>query len=514
MPGFVDTHVHFPQMRAIGGLGMPLLDWLERCALPEESKLADPDYASERGAASSSTGCSRCGTTTALVFGSHFARRMDVLFAGAERRGLNVTAGLVLSATGSCAPTCCARPPEPGWPTSRTADRALARRGRLRYAVTPRFSLSTTDAMLDVVRGAARHAAGRLWFTSHVNENLAEVADRRRPVPGHRALPRHLPPARPGHRTQRPRAQRARHRPRARPDGRDGRLDGALPDQQLRAGQRPVPAAPHVEHGVGVALGSDVGAGTGLFLLKEGLQAYFMQQLLGPEGLPLTPVHLLYLATQAGARALGLGGPGRRSSAGQGVRRRVAAARIRRPAWASTCGTPPTPATRWPGCSPWPPPPTWPGCGYGESRHSNGDSDATARRRVEWIAPTATASPGRPPTFHERLDGLVRELDSFATRARFARLVAAQYLFQSDVPAIYRDPSLTLVFVDLPVRGRLEHTRLDLHDLAVPVPTARDRSMSPQWTGRPASGGCSSPRDPSSADDARAATFCFADEPV
>ena len=45
LPGFVDTHVHFPQIRAIGGLGLPLLDWLERYALPEECKLADRTYA-------------------------------------------------------------------------------------------------------------------------------------------------------------------------------------------------------------------------------------------------------------------------------------------------------------------------------------------------------------------------------------------------------------------------------------------------------------------------------------
>ncbi len=51
---------------------------------------------------------------------------------------------------------------------------------------------------------------------------------------------------------------------------------------------------------------SDVGAGTGLFLAKEALQAYFMQQLLGADGMSLTPVHLLYLATRAGAGALGL----------------------------------------------------------------------------------------------------------------------------------------------------------------------------------------------------------------
>ncbi len=61
-----------------------------------------------------------------------------------------------------------------------------------------------------------------------------------------------------------------------------------------------------MKHGVGVALGSDVGAGTGLVLRKEGLQAYFMQQLLGAQGLPLTPVHLLYLINHAGARALAL----------------------------------------------------------------------------------------------------------------------------------------------------------------------------------------------------------------
>ena len=46
LPGLVDTHVHSPQVRAIGGLGMPLLDWLERCALPEEARLAEPAYAS------------------------------------------------------------------------------------------------------------------------------------------------------------------------------------------------------------------------------------------------------------------------------------------------------------------------------------------------------------------------------------------------------------------------------------------------------------------------------------
>ena len=78
------------------------------------------------------------------------------------------------------------------------------------------------------------------------------------------------------------------------------------PTSNCALGSGLFPLRRHIEHGVRVALGSDVGAGAGLFVPKEALQAYFIQQLLGPDGLPLTPVHLLYLATRAGARALGL----------------------------------------------------------------------------------------------------------------------------------------------------------------------------------------------------------------
>jgi guanine deaminase len=63
------------------------------------------------------------------------------------------------------------------------------------------------------------------------------------------------------------------------------------------------PLRRHQAHGVKVALGSDVGAGTGLCLLGEALAAYQGQML---QGYPLTPAQLLYLATRAGAEALGL----------------------------------------------------------------------------------------------------------------------------------------------------------------------------------------------------------------
>ena len=96
LPGLVDTHVHFPQVRVIGALGMPLLEWLESCALPEEARLADHGYA-RAVARELVSGLVRAGTTTALVFGSHYAGAVDALFTEADRVGVRVTSGLVVS---------------------------------------------------------------------------------------------------------------------------------------------------------------------------------------------------------------------------------------------------------------------------------------------------------------------------------------------------------------------------------------------------------------------------------
>ncbi len=300
VPGFVDTHVHFPQMRSMGGLGMPLLDWLDRCALPEESKFADTAYA-RTVAGEFIQGLISAGTTSALVFGSHFAPAMDVLFAESQRRGLNVTSGLVVSDR-------MLRPdllssPETGLQESRGLIDRWHARGRLRYAVTPRFSLSASDDMLAM---CGELLTEDVWFTSHINENRAEVAT----VAG--LFPDALHYLDTYHRhglvTERSIFAHSVHTGDAELEmmGALGAWASHCPTSNSALGSGLFPMRRHVEHGVGVALGSDVGAGTGLFLLKEGLQAYFMQQLLGDQGLALSPVHLLYLATRAGALALGL----------------------------------------------------------------------------------------------------------------------------------------------------------------------------------------------------------------
>lgn len=303
LPGLVDTHVHFPQVRVIGGLGMPLLDWLDRCALPEEARMADAAYA-RAVAAEFVDGLLRAGTTTALAFGAHFAPAVDALFERAAEVGLRISSGLVVSDR-------LLRPDLLITPEQAYSDGlALAGRwhgkDRLRYAVTPRFSLSTSDALLESCAALVRDVDGAL-ITSHVNENTVEVETVRGLFPhcadyvdtygrygllGPRSVLAHNV-----HATDAELDQLAA----------TGAAVAHCPSSNSALGSGLFPLRRHVERGVRVALGTDVGGGTSFSLLREGLQAYFVQSLLGAAGLPLTPAHLLYLATRAGALALGLG---------------------------------------------------------------------------------------------------------------------------------------------------------------------------------------------------------------
>ena len=177
--------------------------------------------------------------------------------------------------------------------------------GRLRYAVTPRFSLSTSHALLESCAAVLRDVDGAL-FTSHVNENDAEIATVRRLFDGLDYTATYDRCGLLG-----PRSVLAHN-----VHPRDAELDllaraGAgvahCPSSNSALGSGLFPLARHVAHGVRVALGTDVGAGTSFSLLREGLQAYFVQSLQGADGMPLTPAHLLHLATRAGAEALELG---------------------------------------------------------------------------------------------------------------------------------------------------------------------------------------------------------------
>lgn len=300
LPGFVDTHVHYPQLRAIGALGMPLLEWLDRTALPEEARFADPAYA-RTVAQEFTTALVDAGTTTALVFGSHFAPAVDVLFETAHTRGLRMTTGLVLGDR--------LLRPELHTTTERAfrESKTLADRwhnvGRLRYAITPRFSLSCTDELLAVC-GQLNSDITDSWFTSHLNENTAEIQTVR-DLFGCSYLETYDK-----HQLVGPRSVFAHN---VHPTDSElhmlahsGAAVAHCPTSNSALGSGVFPLDQHLAAGVQVALGCDVGAGVGFSLFKEALQAYFMQQLRPTGKVPLTAAHLLHLATTAGAAALGL----------------------------------------------------------------------------------------------------------------------------------------------------------------------------------------------------------------
>jgi guanine deaminase len=302
LPGFVDTHVHYPQLRCIGALGMPLLEWLDRCALPEEARLADTAYATEVAYAFVHA-LANAGTTSALVFGAHFLEATEALFAEAHTLGLRVTSGLVVAdreLRDDLLTT-----PARAYDEGLTLAKRWHGTRRLRYAVTPRFSVSSTPELLESCAALLDAVPGAL-ITSHLNENPAEIGFVRELFPGRTSyLDTYSHAGLVG-----PSSVFAHnvHPTTAELDtlGTSGAAVSHCPTSNLCLGSGLFPMQAHLDAGVRVALGSDVGAGTGLSLFKEGLQAYFVQQALGGSGVPLSSAHLLHLATTAGAAALGL----------------------------------------------------------------------------------------------------------------------------------------------------------------------------------------------------------------
>jgi guanine deaminase len=301
LPGFIDAHTHFPQLRVLGGLGRSLLDWLEHCALPEEARMADHNHAC-RVARGFVHALASHGTTTALVFGAHFAPATAALFEAAEAAGLRMAAGQVL-ADRRLAPDL-HQTPEQAYRESSILIERFHGRGRLTYAVTPRFALSASEEMLEVCQTLLREHAG-LLFQTHINENCEEIAEVARLFPwasDYLAVYERFGLSRPNALLAHDVHPTASELDRL---ASSGAAVAHCPSSNAALGSGLFPMRRHMDAGVRCALGTDVGGGTGFGMLKEGLQAYLMQRI-APDGMLLDAGHLLYLATLAGAEALGL----------------------------------------------------------------------------------------------------------------------------------------------------------------------------------------------------------------
>jgi guanine deaminase len=301
VPGFIDCHVHYPQLDIVGSYGEQLLDWLNRYAYPEEAKFADSGHAREVAAAFIDE-LLRNGTTTALVFGTVHAHSADAIFEAAEAKGMRLVAGKVLMDC-NC-PEELRDDPASAYADSKALIEKWHGKGRLGYAITPRFALTSSAEQLE--------AAGRLaaeypdaWVHTHLAENMAEVA----------AIAQRFPQSRSyldvydGFGLVRDKSVFAHCLHLDHEDRKCMASSGAAaafcPTSNLFLGSGLFDLPAMRAAGVSSGLGTDVGGGTSLSLLRTASEAYKVLHL---QEHALPAMQALYLATLGAAEALHLDG--------------------------------------------------------------------------------------------------------------------------------------------------------------------------------------------------------------
>jgi guanine deaminase len=299
VPGFVDAHVHYPQIDVIASPGAQLLDWLDNYTFPAERRFTDPAYARET-ADFFLAELLRNGTTTALVFGTVHKESADAFFAAAAAKNLRMIAGKVLMDR-NC-PEYLRDTPESGYADSAELIEKWNGRERLNYAITPRFAVTSSNRQLELAGKLAReYPAVRIH--SHLAESTAEVAWVRELFPSSRSyldVYDHFGLLRENavyaHCIQLDDDDRLRM-------AESGATAAFCPTSNLFLGSGLFDVAAADRAGLRFAVATDVGGGTSLSILRTLSEAYKVAQLRGHF---LSPLRAFYLATLGGARALGL----------------------------------------------------------------------------------------------------------------------------------------------------------------------------------------------------------------
>ena len=178
MPGFVDTHVHYPQYKVIASYGTSLLEWLNKYTFVEEQRFSDAAYA-DQIANLFLDELIKNGTTSVMTFCTSFKQSVEAFFNAAENRYLRMVAGKVMM--DRHAPDELCDNPDNSYSDSKELIEKWHNKGRLRYAVTPRFAPTSSSSQLNQ---AARllneypsddQTKGVLLQT-HLNENDEEIA--------------------------------------------------------------------------------------------------------------------------------------------------------------------------------------------------------------------------------------------------------------------------------------------------------------------------------------------------
>ena len=297
VPGFIDTHIHYPQTDIIASYGKQLLDWLNQYTFPAEQQFHDAGYAREVAEFFLSE-LLRNGTTTAMVYATTHPQSVDAFFQATQQRQMRMMAGKVLM--DRHAPAGLADTAESGYRDSKALIERWHGQDRLLYAITPRFAATSTEAQLEKTgQLAAEHPD--VFMQTHVAENKAEVAWVAELFPWSRSyldvydrygLLRER--AVYAHCIHLDAADRQRMAD-------SGAAMAFCPTSNLFLGSGLFDLDAARSLGVRVGLATDVGGGTSFSMLQTLSEAYKVLQL---NGQTLSAFRALYLATLGGAESL------------------------------------------------------------------------------------------------------------------------------------------------------------------------------------------------------------------
>jgi guanine deaminase len=172
LPGFIDPHIHFPQMQVIGAYAAALLEWLNTYTFVEEQRFGDEAHAT-RIASRFFDELVRHGTTTAAAYCSVHPQSVDAFFGEAEKRDMLMVGGKVMMDRN--APPGLLDTPQSGYDDTKAGIAKWHGRGRAHYAITPRFAITSTHEQMAMAEALAREFPN-LHIQTHVSENLAEIA--------------------------------------------------------------------------------------------------------------------------------------------------------------------------------------------------------------------------------------------------------------------------------------------------------------------------------------------------
>ncbi|TCB64413.1 guanine deaminase [Acinetobacter sp. ANC 4178] len=299
VPGFIDTHIHFPQTEMVGAYGEQLLEWLNTYTFPTEMQFQDPAYAAKI-AEFFVQELLKNGTTTALVFCTVHPESVDALFEAAQRHQMRLIAGKVMM--DRHAPEALCDTPERAYTDSKALIEKWHGQGRALYAITPRFAPTSTPEQLQLA-GQLKAEYPDVYVHTHLSENKNEIAWVKELFPaqqGYLDVYHHY-----GLTGSRSVFAHCVHLEDSEWDCMHA-TDSAIafcPTSNLFLGSGLFPLKKTWEKQVKVGLGTDIGAGTSFNQLKTLNEAYKVQQLQGDK---LSAFESLYHATLGGAKALSL----------------------------------------------------------------------------------------------------------------------------------------------------------------------------------------------------------------